>query len=138
MRIPNSKSSLSLAMQLNLFKTRFIYNSNTSFASQEPLPDLKSQFSILIGPAEKSHSITNIIAIVLQKSDSRENEQSEKLSPLSTIFDFKLTKHYQIPKLSSNTKNSNCKYQAIKSTLLFAPSQLIFHEEIYQNFNYNA
>ena len=51
------------------------------------MPLLKQHFAKTVKVSNKSHSIGKFSAKALKKSASKECEQSEQLSPISTIFD---------------------------------------------------
>ena len=92
-----------------------------------PLTNSKSQFALDNLPLHKSHSVKNFAAYTLQKSDSKECEQSEQLSPMKPIFDTNLNSHNKFFKLGAKIQNFNYKYYQPKDDLLFAQNLSSIH-----------
>ena len=75
-------------------------------------------------PLHKSNSNHTFAANTLQKSDSKECEQSEQLSPISTIFDTKSNNHHRFSKLGAKPKISSMNTEHPKNTR-FLPKILL-------------
>ena len=76
-----------------------------TIASQIPPQNLEPQFALNNLPLHKSHSINKFALNALQKSDSKDCEQSERLDSMRPIFDTNSNNHHKFLKLSINTTN---------------------------------
>ena len=65
---------------------------------------------------------------MLQKSDDKEWEQSERLDPIEPISDTNSNNHNKIFKLGAKVQNFNYKYNPPKITSLFAQNQFRIHQ----------
>ena len=80
-----------------------------------PSSHSKPQFALSTLPLNKSNSNYRFAAIALQRSDSKEFEQSEQFRPISPKFDNKSTNSHNTTKLGEKLINSNYKYQALET-----------------------
>ena len=79
----------------------------------------KPKFQINNLPVHKTNSLNNFVANTFQKSGSKECEQSEQLSPISPIYDFKSTNHRKFSKLGAKLKSFIYKDNATKKFSLY-------------------
>ena len=122
--LPHTNSSPAIASQFKLSHELNNPNIKTPISSQKPFSYSNSQFALNYLPLHRSNSNIKSAANTLKKSESKECEQSEQLSPISRIFETKSTNHHKFSKLGAKLRNSISNYHAHKNSSLFEILQL--------------
>ena len=123
------------ALQLTLPKSKINSQFKHPFASQMPLKVTKLQFALNNRKVSNSHSINSFAAKEVQKSESKECEQSEQLSPLQPINVIKSDKLPNNTKLSAKAQIPKYKYHLNQNHSLFAQIQPTKHSIVNKQTN---
>ena len=113
--------------QLTLPNSKINSHSEHPFASQMPLKVIKLQFALNIRKVTNSHSINKFAAKEVQMSDSKECEQSEKLSPIEPIDGIKSSNPPNNTELRAKAQIPKYKYHLHKNHSLFVKIQPTKH-----------
>ena len=121
--------------QLPLPKSKINSQFKHPFASQTPLKVTKLQFALNNRKVNNSHSINKFAAKEVQKSDSKECERSEQLSPIQPINGIKSNNPPNNTKLSAKAQIPKYKYHLHKNHSLFAQIQPTKHSIVNKQTN---